>query len=172
MAAVLSPLSPPPQPVVDAQAFRGAMGCFATGITIVTAVDADGRWVGLTANSFNSVSLSPALVLWSLASRSGSMAAFRQATHYAINVLAADQQALAERFAARLSDRFAGIAHRPGLHGCPLIQGAAAVFECRSRSRHEEGDHVIFVGEVQRCTHRPDAAPLVYHQGRYVLPRD
>jgi flavin reductase (DIM6/NTAB) family NADH-FMN oxidoreductase RutF len=155
-------------PAVSPLAFRGAMGSFATGVTIVTALDAEGRPVGLTANSFNSVSLTPPLVLWSLSLAARSMAVFRQATHYTVNVLAADQRALADRFAARVADRFAGIPYRPGLHGCPVFEGAAAVFECRSRSRHEEGDHVIFVGEVLRCLHRPEAQPLVYHQGGYV----
>lgn len=156
------------EPPVSPLAFRGAMGSFATGVTIVTACDAEGRPIGLTANSFNSVSLTPPLVLWSLSLAARSMAVFGHAAHYAINVLAADQRHLAERFAGRLADRFAGVAHRAGLHGCPVIEGAAAVFECRSRSRHEEGDHVIFVGEVQRCTHRADAQPLVYHQGAYI----
>lgn len=153
--------------------FRGAMGSFATGVTIVTALGADNRPIGLTANSFNSVSLTPPLVLWSLSLTSRSMAAFRHASHYAINVLAADQRALAERFAGRLVDRFAGVAFRAGVHGCPVIEGAAAVFECESRSRHEEGDHLIFVGEVKGCSYRPQAEPLVFHQGRYVigLPR-
>jgi flavin reductase (DIM6/NTAB) family NADH-FMN oxidoreductase RutF len=172
MAAVFSErelaLADAAVPAVSPLAFRGAMGSFATGVTIVTACDAEGRPVGLTANSFNSVSLTPPLVLWSLSSAARSMAVFGHAAHYAINVLAADQRGLAERFAGRVADRFAGVAYRSGLHGCPVIEGAAAVFECRSRSRHEEGDHVIFVGEVQRCAHRPEAQPLVYHQGAYV----
>lgn len=140
---------------------------FATGVTIVTARAADGRLVGLTANSFNSVSLSPPLVLWSLARAAASMAALSAGSHYAINVLAADQQALAERFAARGVDRWAGVAHVPGAHGAPLLSGAAATFECFNRSRYEEGDHVIFVGQVERCSHRSGASPLLYHGGRF-----
>jgi flavin reductase (DIM6/NTAB) family NADH-FMN oxidoreductase RutF len=176
MAAVLSESDfgmPQAAPGVNAFEFRGAMGSFATGVTIVTACDAGGRPVGLTANSFNSVSLAPPLVLWSLALAARSMAVFRHATYYAINVLAADQRELAERFASKVEDRFAMLAYRAGAGGSPVLEGAAAVFECRSRSRHEEGDHVIFVGEVLRCAHRPGAQPLVYHQGRYVsgLPR-
>ena len=148
--------------------FRAAMGSFATGITIVTACDAAGAPVGLTANSFNAVSLAPPLVLWSLAMAARSMPVFRQARHFAVNVLAAEQRALAERFAGKVADRFAGIAWQRGLHGCPLIDGAAASFECLSRSRHDEGDHSIFIGEVQRCVHRAGAQPLVFHAGRYV----
>jgi flavin reductase (DIM6/NTAB) family NADH-FMN oxidoreductase RutF len=147
--------------------FRNALGRFATGVTIVTARGANGKWVGLTANSFNSVSLSPPLVLWSLARAAGSLAVFSAGSHYAINVLAADQQALALRFAAKGVDRWAGVELTESASGAPLLAGAAATFECFNRSRYEEGDHVIFVGEVERCTHRPDAAPLIFHGGKF-----
>lgn len=147
--------------------FRAALGMFATGVTIVTARAANGKLVGLTANSFNSVSLNPPLVLWSLARAAGSMAVFSAGSHYAINVLAADQQDLAQRFAARDVDRWAGVAHTEGVAGAPLLAGAAASFECFNRSRYEEGDHVIFVGEVERCTHRAHASPLLFHGGRF-----
>ena len=140
---------------------------FPTGVTIVTARDVDGRLIGLTANSFNSVSLEPPLVLWSLSRRAGSMPVFSRGSHYAIHILAADQMALAERFAAKGVDRYAGVAYRENEAGVPVIQGAAAVFECFNRSQYEEGDHVIFVGEVERCTHRPEASPLLFHGGRY-----
>jgi flavin reductase (DIM6/NTAB) family NADH-FMN oxidoreductase RutF len=154
-------------PDFSAHEFRASLGMFATGVTIVTARAADGTLVGLTANSFNSVSLSPPLVLWSLAHQAGAMAHFRNGSHYAINVLAADQQALAERFAARGVDRWAGVPYTEGGNGAPLLQGTAAVFECFNRSQYTEGDHVIFVGEVERCAHRPDASPLLFHGGRF-----
>lgn len=147
--------------------FRASLGMFATGVTIVTARSTAGELVGLTANSFNSVSLDPPLVLWSLARAAGSMAAFSNGLHYAINVLAADQQALAERFAARGTDRWAGVAFTEGVNGAPLLAGAAASFECFNRSQYTEGDHVIFVGEVERCSHHADASPLLYHGGRF-----
>ncbi len=147
--------------------FRHALGMFATGVTIVTARDAGGQRVGLTANSFNSVSLTPPLVLWSLSHQAASVLAFSSGSHYAINVLAADQRALAERFAARQGDRFEGVALREGSSGAPIIEGAAAVFECFNRSRYEEGDHIIFVGEVERCERRAGASPLIFHGGRY-----
>jgi flavin reductase (DIM6/NTAB) family NADH-FMN oxidoreductase RutF len=147
--------------------FRAALGMFATGVTVVTARGADGSPVGLTANSFNSVSLSPPLVLWSLSRRAGTMPAFRAGSHYTINILAADQRALAERFAGRAQDRFSGVAFHDGSAGAPVLEGAAAVFECFNRSRYDEGDHVIFVGEVERCSHRPGAQPLIFHGGRY-----
>ena len=147
--------------------FRRALGMFATGVTIVTARDVDGRLIGLTANSFNSVSLEPPLVLWSLSRRAGSMPVFSRGSHYAIHILAAEQRALAERFAAKNVDRWAGVAYRENASGTPVIDGAAAVFECFNRSQYEEGDHVIFVGEVERCTHRAEASPLLFHGGRY-----
>ena len=147
--------------------FRAALGMFATGVTIVTARGPDGEPVGLTANSFNSVSMSPPLVLWSLARSAGSMPAFERGSHYAINILAAEQHALAERFASKAIDRFKGLAFREGAGGAPIIEGAAAVFECFNRSRYEEGDHVIFVGEVEHCERREGAQPLIFHGGRY-----
>lgn len=140
---------------------------FATGVTIVTARDAQGQPIGLTANSFNSVSLQPPLVLWSLARDAASLTVFSRGSHYAINILAADQRELAERFAARGADRFAGVAWRGGAGGAPVLAGVAAAFECFNRSRYEEGDHVIFVGEVERCEHREGVSPLIFHGGRY-----
>lgn len=147
--------------------FRTALGMFATGVTIVTARAANGRLVGLTANSFNSVSLHPPLVLWSLSHTAASMAVFRHGSHYAINVLAADQRELAQRFATKGVDRWAGVDYAEGHGGAPLLVGAAATFECFNRSRYDEGDHVIFVGEVERCSHRIGASPLLYHGGKF-----
>ena len=140
---------------------------FATGVTIVTARTPAGVLIGLTANSFNSVSLQPPLVLWSLAQAAGSMPALSTGSHYAINTRAADQKDLAERFASGRADRWQGVAYTDGASGAPLLDGAAASFECFNRSRYEEGVHVIFVGEVERCTHRAGAAPLLFHGGRF-----
>ena len=140
---------------------------FATGVTIVTARTPAGALVGLTANSFNSVSLNPPLVLWSLAQGASSMDALSTGSHYAINILAADQKELAERFASKRSDRWLDVPFTAGVCGAPLLTGAAATFECFNRSRYEEGDHVIFVGEVERCSHRAGAAPLLFHGGRF-----
>ncbi len=154
-------------PDFSPQEFRASLGMFATGVTVVTARTEAGVLVGLTANSFNSVSLNPPLVLWSLSRTAGSMAAFSNGRHYAINVLAADQQALAERFAARGIDRWAGVRFTEGAGGAPLLEGAAAVFECFNRSQYVEGDHIIFVGEVERCRHCANASPLLYHGGRF-----
>ncbi len=140
---------------------------FATGVTIVTARNLEGDMIGLTANSFNSVSLNPPLVLWSLARAAGSLPSFSTGSHYAINILSADQRELAERFALKGADRWSGVAFTEGAGGAPLLNGAAASFECFNRSRYEEGDHVIFVGEVERCTHRLGASPLLFHGGQF-----
>jgi flavin reductase (DIM6/NTAB) family NADH-FMN oxidoreductase RutF len=154
-------------PTFSASDFRASLGMFATGVTIVTARTDSGTLVGLTANSFNSVSLDPPLVLWSLSRIAGSLPALSTGSHYAINILAADQRALAERFATRNAERWTGVAYTEGRGGAPLLSGAAATFECFNRSRYEEGDHVIFVGEVERCTHREGASPLLFHGGKF-----
>ena len=154
-------------PTFSGDDFRAALAMFATGVTIVTARSADGSPIGLTANSFNSVSIAPPLVLWSLSRQAGSMATFARGSHYVIHILAADQHALALRFAGKEVDRFEGVPFRIGTKGVPLLDGAAATFECFNRSRYDEGDHVIFVGEVESCTWRPGAQPLIFHGGRY-----
>ena len=140
---------------------------FATGVTVVTARTGNGQLIGLTANSFNSVSLEPPLVLWSLARKAASMPMLCEATHYAINVLTADQQGLAEQFARRDIDRWAGVDFSFGKSGAPLLSNVAATFECFNRSRYDEGDHIIFVGQVEHCSHHPDSSPLLYHGGRF-----
>jgi flavin reductase (DIM6/NTAB) family NADH-FMN oxidoreductase RutF len=154
-------------PNFSSSEFRNVLGMFATGVTVVTARTADGTLIGLTANSFNSVSLSPPLVLWSLACSAGSMAAFSQGSHYAINILGADQKNLAMQFAAKQGDRFANVKLTTGAGGAPVIAGAIATFECFNRSRYYEGDHVIFVGEVERCSYQSGASPLLYHGGKF-----
>ena len=166
----MPPVTPPAiatTPSFTSTAFRSALGMFATGVTIVTARTQAGGLVGLTANSFNSVSLSPPLVLWSLAQRASAMATFLAGTHYAINILANDQHHLALQFAGPAAERFNGVTLTAGISGAPLISGSAAHFECFNRSRYEEGDHVIFVGEVEHCSHQPGASPLLFHGGRF-----
>ena len=106
-------------------------------------------------------------MLWSLSQQAASLAAFSNGSHYAVHILAADQRDLAERFAQPHLDRFEGIEVTEGAGGAPLLPGTAALFECFNRSRYSEGDHIIFVGEVERCQHREGAAPLIYHGGRF-----
>ena len=155
----------------DPREFRAALGTFVTGVTIVTARDGSGRPVGLTANSFNSVSLDPPMVLWSLSLRSASLPVFRDADSWAVHVLAADQQALSDRFARPGEDRFAGLGDSDGEEGAPMIPGYAARFGCRARFEYEGGDHAIFLGEVVAFERR-EVEPLIYHSGRYgrVMP--
>ena len=150
----------------DPQAFRDALGSFVTGVTIVTARDEAGRPYGLTANSFNSVSLDPPMVLWSLSLRSGSLPVFRDADNWAVHVLAADQQAMSDRFARPGDGKFAGVEDVDGPEGAPLLAGYAARFGCRARFEYEGGDHAIFLGEVVDFDRR-EADPLIYHGGRY-----
>ncbi|KMQ80794.1 Nitrilotriacetate monooxygenase component B [Candidatus Burkholderia pumila] len=158
------------QPNFDPKEFRSALGQFATGVTVITTRTDSGQLIGITASSFNSVSLDPPLVLWSLATKSASMPVFRANSHYVVNVLAASQLDLCKRFATVKGDRFAGVSHAVGDSGMPVLDDAIAWFECHNRSRYDEGDHVIFVGEVERCGVRgPDerAQPLVFHAGDF-----
>jgi 3-hydroxy-9,10-secoandrosta-1,3,5(10)-triene-9,17-dione monooxygenase reductase component len=151
-----------------ARRFRGALGAFATGVTIVTTRDEHGHDIGLTANSFNSVSLDPPMVLWSLAKNARSLPAFLAASHFAVHVLAADQEELSLRFATRGSEKFSGLDLERGPSQVPLLRGCSARFQCRTAFRHEGGDHVIFVGAVESFDHS-DRQPLVFHGGRYAL---
>jgi len=160
----------PSPPDFDSDAFRRALSQFATGVTVITTRAPSGQLIGITASSFNSVSLAPPLVLWSLATRSASMPVFRSNSHYVVNVLSETQYELCQRFATVKGDRFAGVAHAAGDTGMPVLDGALAWFECHNRSRYDEGDHVIFVGEVERCGVHPNAermAPLVFHGGAF-----
>ena len=157
-------------PNFDPSAFRAALGQFATGVTVITTRTDSGQLIGITASSFNSVSLNPPLVLWSLSTKSASMPVFRKNSHYVVNVLAASQLELCRRFATVKGDRFAGVSHAAGDSGMPVLDGALAWFECHNRSRYDEGDHVIFVGEVERCGVREDVtqvSPLVFHAGGF-----
>ncbi|MFW5680025.1 MAG: flavin reductase family protein [Pseudomonadota bacterium] len=146
--------------------YRRALGCFATGVTVVTALGPDGRRVGLTVNSFTSVSLDPPLVSWCQAQRAVTRPVFAGATHFAVNVLAADQRQLARHFAAKLDDRFAAVDAVAGLGGAPLLEGVAARFECRTAGGRDVGDHVVHFGEVERYR-RFDREPLIFAGGRY-----
>ncbi|MXO91443.1 flavin reductase [Pontixanthobacter aquaemixtae] len=150
--------------------FRNALGSFATGVTIATTMGGDGQPVGVTASSFNSVSLDPPLVLWSLAKSSLSREAFCNSGHFAIHVLAASQEALSNLFARSGEDKFAAVDWSVGELGSPIFSHHAALFECRTRHQYEGGDHIILVGEVVSFDAR-DEAPLLFHGGRYVERR-
>lgn len=150
----------------DPAEFRKALGSFATGVTVVTTRGLDAEPIGLTVNSFNSVSLAPPMVLWSLARNALSLPAFLQARHWVVHVLAGNQEAMSKRFATKGADKFAGLALDTGAGEVPMLRGCAARFQCRTAFTYEGGDHVIFVGEVLDFD-RSAAPPLVFHGGQY-----
>jgi flavin reductase (DIM6/NTAB) family NADH-FMN oxidoreductase RutF len=160
--------SPDPTPAVDIDPrdFRNALGMFATGVSIVTTCNGEGRPIGLTCNSFSSVSLKPPLILWSLSLYSPNLQTFLQVPCFAVNILACDQLELSRRFSTPQIDRFAGVEWVAGENGIPLLAGAAAQIQCRSEARHYSGDHVILIGQVLRYVYR-DVEPLVFARGRY-----
>ena len=152
----------------DAREFRTALGCYATGVCVITTLRSDGKREGLTCNSFSSVSLAPPMVLWSLARRAKSAPAFLDAEFFAVNVLSATQQEISAHFARSASDKFTIIEHLlvEGLGGIPLIEGCSARFECRNQFQNYGGDHVVFIGTVERFGYW-DRPPLLFHRGRY-----
>jgi flavin reductase (DIM6/NTAB) family NADH-FMN oxidoreductase RutF len=150
----------------DAAQFRQALSQFATGVTVITTRLADGGFRGLTASSFNSVSLDPPLVLWSLGNAANSLPIFSGNSHYVINVLSAEQAHLAQRFSKRSDNPFEGVDYVLSRTGQPILTGVSAWFECHNRSRYPEGDHVIFVGEVEECAFDPQAS-LIFHAGQF-----
>jgi flavin reductase (DIM6/NTAB) family NADH-FMN oxidoreductase RutF len=145
---------------------RRALGRFTTGVTIVCCVGADGAFVGLTVNSFGSLSLDPPLVHWSIRLNSPSRPAFETAQRFSVNVLAQPQMALARRFAARRDDRFDEGEWSLGLHGAPVLAGCDAVFECDRVSRQDAGDHCLFIGRVLACS-SSTLPPLVFQAGHF-----
>ncbi|WP_211210605.1 flavin reductase family protein [Arhodomonas aquaeolei] len=152
---------------IDPRALRNALGCFATGVTIVTARGEDGSPVGLTVNSFSSVSLEPPLVLWSLVQHSPSRPVFERASHFTVNVLTTGQRELSQRFASPRPDKFEGVRWWAGAGGAPVIEGCLAHFQCRHALRYDGGDHDIFLGRVEAFDTSPTGEPLVFVAGRY-----
>jgi len=153
---------------LDKKGFRAALGQFATGVTVVTAKAENGERIGLTANSFNSASLDPPMVLWSLKNDSTNFDVFAEASYFAVNVLAADQVDVSQRFSRYVEDRFAGLDCTEGVGAVPVIAGCAATFQCRNVHRYSGGDHAIFVGEVLDFEVN-DRTPLVFHRGDYTV---
>lgn len=151
---------------IDTKEFRSALGRFTTGVTVVTTLDSDEAPFGVTASSFNSVSLDPPLVLWSLAKTAQSIDAFSRSGHFAVHVLVADQEPLSTHFARSGGDKFSSLEWEKGLLGSPLFAEYVSRFECRTLHQYEGGDHIIFVGEVVDFDQQ-DGKPLVFHQGAY-----
>lgn len=158
-------------PKIDPRALRRTLGCFPTGVAIVTTLGRDGGPVGLTISSFNSVSMDPPLVLWSLTATAGSLPEFQANPDFAVNILAADQQDLAMTFARPVENRFDGVRWVRGTGGVPVIEGAAAVLECTTTAEHPGGDHRIFIGQVLRHA-ATDARPMVFGNGRFCTLSD
>lgn len=155
--------------VIEARELRRALAGFPTGVTVVTACNAAGQIAGVTVNSFCSVSLAPPLLLWCLSKTAPSCGVFTDASHFAIHVLAADQQHLSKRFSSPSTDKFAGLEFDTGLGRAPIIGGAVATFECRHVQQHDGGDHLILIGEVERYNYS-ERHPLLFHAGDYDIP--
>lgn len=151
---------------VDQNAFRQALGKFATGVCIVT-TRVEGLPLGMTMSSFNSLSLDPALVLFSIDKRAKGLPQWERAEGFAIHVLSESQQALSNRFAGRVADKWAGIETKEGLHGAPLLHGCSAWFECAAQQVHDAGDHRLFIVQVERFRAHSDRKPLLFAGGRY-----
>jgi flavin reductase (DIM6/NTAB) family NADH-FMN oxidoreductase RutF len=151
---------------IDPRDFRNALGTFGTGVTIVTAMAADGKPYGVTCNSFASVSLNPPLVLWSLGMFSQGLATFQNASHFTVNVLSVAQEELAMRFSKSSDDKFTGVEWKPGLGNAPIIAGCVASFQCRAANRYYGGDHVIFLGAVEAYAYNKQE-PLLFARGGF-----
>ena len=155
------------RPPANERDLRSTLGNFATGVTVVTALASDGEPVGVTISSFNSVSLDPPLILWSLSLNSSSIETFRNASHYSVNILSADQRELSNRFASNSDNRFSDLQVTLGLGGTPLIEGCCAWFECTNEAQYPGGDHLILVGRIERFSQGPLASPLIFHKAAY-----
>ena len=153
----------------DKQAFRQALGHFATGVTVVTVKEPAGKYVGITVNSFNSVSMEPPLVLWSLDRNTYSFNAFEQAEYFIVNLLAYDQIDLSNHFARKTEgNMFENLSYTPGVGGVPMLSNCAAYFQCRKKYMYDGGDHLIFVGEVLEFADT-DRTCLIFHKGQYTV---
>ena len=159
-----------PETAFDQKEFRNALGTFPTGVAIITTKGLEGEPVGLTCNSFSSVSLEPPLVSWSLRKASKSLETFRHTPAFTINILAGDQNELSGRFASsKITDKFSGVDWRPGHGGAPVIANTLASFECSTFAVHDAGDHLIFIGQVQVFDHGRPEDPLVFYKGAYMM---
>jgi 4-hydroxyphenylacetate 3-hydroxylase, reductase component len=154
---------------IDPKDFRRALSQFPTGVTVITTLDGEGKPVGVTASSFNSVSMDPTLVLWSIDKAALSLASFEKAEYFAVNILGRDQVATSNNFASRGEDKFANAAYSAGLGGAPLLNDYAAQFECKTWAVYEGGDHLILVGEVIDYRYNDNIQPLVFARGSYAI---
>lgn len=149
----------------DSASFRAVLGHFATGITVITAMDG-AEPVGLAANSFTSVSLDPPLVLFCAAKTSSTWPRIQRAGHFTVNVLDEHQEPMSKVFATPGADRFGQVAWRVGNHG-PILEDVHAFLDCDIETEHDAGDHIIVVGRVRALGLMADAGPLLFYRGRY-----
>jgi len=152
---------------IDRTELRNALGTFATGVTVVTAAGPDGDLLGVTANSFNSVSLDPPLVLFSLNRGAYSLKSFQESGAFAINILGEDQEHLSTNFAKQLEEKWTDVEYEIWETGSPILKGAIAAFDCEIHSMYDGGDHIIFIGRVLRLKAGQEGNPLLYFRGRY-----
>ncbi len=152
---------------LDTQEYRRALACFPTDVTVVTAVGRRNEIIGITANSFSSVSLDPPLVLFSLNRNAYSLAAFLSSQHFAVNVLRQDQEQISNQFSQALGKKWEGVEYITWDSGCPILTNALASFECKIRHTYQGGDHVILVGEVLKIIAEPEGDSLLFFRGRY-----
>ena len=154
---------------VDPRSFRKALGCFATGVTVVTTVNPDDNTpIGVTVSAFSSLSLEPPLVLFCLGNKTSSLDSFKRSGRFVINILAESQRDLSIRFASRVEDKWAGIVAETGLGGVPVLGGCIANLECALVNTVDGGDHVIFIGQVENIHYQEGGAPLLYFRGAYM----
>jgi flavin reductase (DIM6/NTAB) family NADH-FMN oxidoreductase RutF len=151
----------------DGRELRNALGRFATGVCVVTAVSETQQAMGMTANSFSSVSLEPPLVLWSLQNNSDAYEVFARPRYFAINILSSEQQAYANQYARKSQHELDPAHFRLGKYGAPVMRHALATFECELHATHEGGDHLIIVGRVREMHQRPSGEPLLFYCGGY-----
>ena len=153
---------------IDQREFRNAVGCFATGVTVITTLDSNGEKVGITANSFSSLSLDPPLILFCVDSKINSFDAFENCANFIVNVLHEEQQDISNNFARSSDEKWDGVLHEFGKNGCPSFGNSIAVLECKKDAIHEGGDHLIIVGEVTNIKYDVENnRPLLYYNGSY-----
>ncbi|MGO2053066.1 hypothetical protein CIK76_15905 [Glutamicibacter sp. BW80] len=151
---------------IDQRDLRNAFSQFATGVTVITTTDLDGRSYGLTANSFSSVSMDPALLLFCPSKTIASLPVLERSGHFTVNILRANQQGLARQFARPSEDKFAGVDYSMGIFGDPVLGGCLATFQCSLYSNHDAGDHRVLIGQVHEFSYHPEHEALLFHQGQ------
>lgn len=151
----------------DTRKFRNALGCFATGVAVITARAEGQQPIGITVNSFSSVSLDPPLILWSLDKKSDTMPVFAAVETFTVNILRDDHREVSSRLSKQGDHSLEGLMTRIGENGLPALEGAMAHFECKVYARHDAGDHIILLGEVMHYEYSEDGKPLLYHRGGY-----